>query len=141
MRALPLHEPPLTYTSQIHTCCHQSSTGSFAGCKTARNMSNCQWQMEVCTTLPSNLRTDTFWAPERNGIFPRTVVASGERIAVKIQLPNMAESMASHQGYIRMALTAERLLPRGLFLDKTLTVLYSAPCHYKPRTRGRLMIT
>jgi aarF domain-containing kinase len=42
---------------------------------------------------------------------------------VKIQFPNIAESVASDLSYIRILLTAGRLLPRGLFLDKTLTVL------------------
>jgi|SRR6266702_337798 len=45
-----------------------------------------------------------------------------ERVAVKVQFPNIAESVASDLGYIRLLLTAGRLLPRGLFLDKTLTV-------------------
>jgi predicted unusual protein kinase regulating ubiquinone biosynthesis (AarF/ABC1/UbiB family) len=48
-----------------------------------------------------------------------------ERVAVKIQFPNIAESVASDLNYIRILLTAGRLLPRGLFLDKTLTVLYA----------------
>ena len=59
-----------------------------------------------------------------------------ERVAVKIQFPNIAESVSSDLGYIRILLTAGRLLPRGLFLDKTLTVLYSASRHYALRTRG-----
>jgi aarF domain-containing kinase len=46
-----------------------------------------------------------------------------ERVAVKIQFPNIAESVASDLNYIRILLTAGRLLPRGLFLDKTLAVL------------------
>jgi aarF domain-containing kinase len=44
------------------------------------------------------------------------------RVAVKVQFPNIAESVASDLGYIRILLTAGRLLPRGLFLDKTLAV-------------------
>ncbi|KAI0255626.1 ABC1-domain-containing protein [Lactifluus subvellereus] len=46
-----------------------------------------------------------------------------EHVAVKIQFPNIAESVASDLSYIRLLLTAGRLLPRGLFLDKTLTVM------------------
>jgi aarF domain-containing kinase len=46
------------------------------------------------------------------------------RVAVKIQFPNIAESVASDLSYIRILLTAGRLLPRGLFLDKTLAVLH-----------------
>jgi aarF domain-containing kinase len=52
-----------------------------------------------------------------------------ERVAVKVQFPNIAESVASDLSYIRILLTAGRLLPRGLFLDKTLAVLV-APRHY-----------
>jgi aarF domain-containing kinase len=44
------------------------------------------------------------------------------RVAVKVQFPNIAESVASDLSYIRILLTAGRLLPRGLFLDKTLAV-------------------
>lgn len=43
---------------------------------------------------------------------------------MKVQFPNIAESVASDLGYIRILLTLGRLLPRGLFLDKTLTVLH-----------------
>ena len=46
------------------------------------------------------------------------------RVAVKVQFPNIAESVASDLSYIRILLTAGRLLPRGLFLDKTLAVLH-----------------
>ena len=53
-----------------------------------------------------------------------------ERVAVKIQFPNIAESIASDLGYIRLLLTAGRLLPRGLFLDKTLMVSHSH-CHLR----------
>jgi aarF domain-containing kinase len=52
-----------------------------------------------------------------------------ERVAVKIQFPNIAESIASDLSYIRILLTAGRLLPRGLFLDRTLAVLH-APSLY-----------
>ena len=46
------------------------------------------------------------------------------RVAVKIQFPNIAESVASDLSYIRILLTAGRLLLCGLFLDKTLAVLH-----------------
>lgn len=45
-----------------------------------------------------------------------------ERVAVKIQFPNIANSIESDLGYIKMLLTAGRLLPKGLFLDKTIQV-------------------
>ncbi|KAI0262262.1 ABC1 family-domain-containing protein [Russula aff. rugulosa BPL654] len=50
-------------------------------------------------------------------------VLAPPRVAVKIQFPNIAESVASDLSYIRILLTAGRLLPRGLFLNKTLAVM------------------
>jgi aarF domain-containing kinase len=46
-----------------------------------------------------------------------------ERVAVKVQFPNVAASIASDLGYVKLALTAGRLLPKGLFLDRTLEVM------------------
>jgi aarF domain-containing kinase len=43
-------------------------------------------------------------------------------VAVKIQFPNIVNSIESDIGYVKMLLTAGRLLPRGLFLDKTIQV-------------------
>ena len=45
-----------------------------------------------------------------------------ERVAVKIQFPNIASSIESDLGYIKLLLTAGRLLPKGLFLDRTIHV-------------------
>lgn len=47
----------------------------------------------------------------------------GQRVAVKIQFPNIANSIASDLGYVKMVLTAGSLLPRGLFLDRTIQVM------------------
>jgi len=49
----------------------------------------------------------------------------GQRVAVKIQFPNIANSIASDLGYVKMLLTAGSLLPRGLFLDRTIQVCFS----------------
>jgi aarF domain-containing kinase len=46
----------------------------------------------------------------------------GQRVAVKIQFPNIANSIASDLGYVKMLLTAGSLLSRGLFLDRTIQV-------------------
>ncbi|TFK69187.1 ABC1-domain-containing protein [Pluteus cervinus] len=46
-----------------------------------------------------------------------------EPVAVKIQFPNIAHSIESDLGYIKLLLTAGRLLPKGLFLDKTIQVM------------------
>jgi aarF domain-containing kinase len=46
----------------------------------------------------------------------------GQRVAVRTQFPNIASSIASDLGYVKMLLTAGGLLPRGLFLDHTIQV-------------------
>ncbi|KAJ7067178.1 ABC1-domain-containing protein [Mycena amicta] len=46
-----------------------------------------------------------------------------ERIAVKIQFPNIANSIKSDLGYVSMLLTAGRMLPKGLFLDRTMKAM------------------
>ena len=44
------------------------------------------------------------------------------KVAVKIQFPNIANSISSDIGYVKWLLTVGKLLPRGLFLDKTTKV-------------------
>ena len=69
-----LHEPLLTHTSQIHMYCHRSSTASFAACKTART--TCPTGRWRCAPRLLSACKLTFpGAPERNGFFPRTVLA------------------------------------------------------------------
>lgn len=50
-----------------------------------------------------------------------------ETVAVKIQFPNIGQSVDSDIGYLKVLLTAGQLLPKGLFLDKTITVSDSRP--------------
>ena len=45
-----------------------------------------------------------------------------EAVAVKIQFPNIVNSIESDLGYVKLLLTAGRLLPKGLFLDRTIEV-------------------
>lgn len=45
-----------------------------------------------------------------------------EKVAIKIQFPNIVNSIESDLGYVKMLLTAGRLLPKGLFLDRTIEV-------------------
>ncbi|THV05083.1 ABC1-domain-containing protein [Dendrothele bispora CBS 962.96] len=55
-------------------------------------------------------------------------------VAVKIQFPNIVDSISSDLGYINMLLTAGRLLPKGLFLDRTMQVMkqeLAEECDYK----------
>jgi hypothetical protein len=71
------HESPLTHTWQIHMYCHRSSTGSSAACKIART--TCPTGRWRCVPhLQSNRELTLFGTPgtlERNGFFPRTIVA------------------------------------------------------------------
>lgn len=56
-----------------------------------------------------------------------------ESVAVKIQFPNIVNSIESDLGYVKLLLTAGRLLPKGLFLDRTIEVMKSEladECNY-----------
>jgi aarF domain-containing kinase len=57
-------------------------------------------------------------------ILSSSVSPSGreEPVAVKIQFPNISNSIDSDLGYITLLLTAGKFLPKGLFLDKTIQV-------------------
>ena len=46
--------------------------------------------------------------------------SSGQRVAVKVQYPGVADSIDSDLSNLSILLTASRLLPKGLFLDKTI---------------------
>ncbi|KAH8683057.1 ABC1 family-domain-containing protein [Tricladium varicosporioides] len=46
--------------------------------------------------------------------------SNGERVAVKVQYPGVAGSIDSDLNNLSILLTASRLLPKGLFLDKTI---------------------
>ncbi|KAI9435456.1 ABC1-domain-containing protein [Lactarius indigo] len=76
------------------------------------------WQMEGVMT--SSL--GPAWRSSFTGFQSDTIrgcldrAGQPEHVAVKIQFPNIAESVSSDLGYIRLLLTAGRLLPRGLFL-------------------------
>ena len=51
----------------------------------------------------------------------RAVLASsGKEVAVKVQYPGVASSIDSDLNNLSILLTASRLLPRGLYLDKTI---------------------
>ncbi|KAF9449152.1 ABC1-domain-containing protein [Macrolepiota fuliginosa MF-IS2] len=44
-------------------------------------------------------------------------------VAVKVQFPNIRNSIDSDLSYVRMLLTASKILPRGMFLDRTVEVM------------------
>ncbi|KAH7032956.1 ABC1 family-domain-containing protein [Microdochium trichocladiopsis] len=46
--------------------------------------------------------------------------ATGEKVAIKIQFPGVADSITSDLDNLSMLLTASKLLPKGLYLNKTI---------------------
>jgi aarF domain-containing kinase len=50
----------------------------------------------------------------------RAILKSGEKVAVKIQFPGVADSINSDLDNISMLLTASKMLPKGLYLNKTI---------------------
>ncbi len=44
----------------------------------------------------------------------------GRRVAIKVQYPGVADSISSDLNNLSLLLTASRLLPKGLYLDKTI---------------------
>ncbi|KAF9239410.1 ABC1-domain-containing protein [Melanogaster broomeanus] len=96
------------------------------------------WQMEeVLSAALGSSWADNFTSFDRipfaaasigqvhNAVLTASASPTGqeERVAVKIQFPNIANSIASDLGYVKMLLTAGRLLPKGLFLDRTVEVM------------------
>lgn len=49
-----------------------------------------------------------------------TLMSTGQKVAVKIQYPGVADSIDSDLNNLAVLLTASRLLPKGLYLDKTI---------------------
>ncbi|KIX97012.1 uncharacterized protein Z520_07126 [Fonsecaea multimorphosa CBS 102226] len=48
------------------------------------------------------------------------ILKDGRRVAVKVQYPGVAESISSDLNNLSLLLTASRLLPKGLYLEKTI---------------------
>jgi aarF domain-containing kinase len=49
-----------------------------------------------------------------------TLKSNGEQVAVKVQYPGVADSIDSDLSNLAVLLTASRLLPKGLYLEKTI---------------------
>jgi aarF domain-containing kinase len=50
----------------------------------------------------------------------RALLKDGRPVAVKVQYPGVADSISSDLNNLSLLLTASRLLPKGLYLDKTI---------------------
>ncbi|KAF8556784.1 ABC1-domain-containing protein [Imleria badia] len=96
------------------------------------------WQMEqVMASALGPSWADSFTSFDRvpfaaasigqvhNAVLRTSASPSGreERVAIKVQFPNIANSIASDIGYVKLLLTAGQLLPKGLFLDRTIQVM------------------
>ncbi|PIL36577.1 hypothetical protein GSI_00266 [Ganoderma sinense ZZ0214-1] len=96
------------------------------------------WQMEkvMQDTLGSSWMTNfesfdrlPFAAASIGQVHSAVLAASAsptgrpEPVAVKVQFPNIVNSIDSDIGYVKMLLTAGRLLPPGLFLERTIHVM------------------
>lgn len=51
-----------------------------------------------------------------------------EKVAVKVQFPNVRDSLGADLGYVRALLTFGRVLPKGMFLERTVEVRPSHAC-------------
>ncbi|KXN85149.1 hypothetical protein AN958_11639 [Leucoagaricus sp. SymC.cos] len=80
-------------------------------------------QVHSATLLPSVTST-----------YPTSSPSDPIPVAVKVQFPNIRNSIDSDLSYVRMLLTASKILPRGMFLDRTVEVMKSEladECSYK----------
>ncbi|KAG9311095.1 ABC1-domain-containing protein [Chiua virens] len=112
------------------------------------------WQMEeVMSSALGPLWSDNFTSFDRipfaaasigqvhTAVLRASISPTGreERVAVKIQFPNIASSIASDIGYVKLLLTAGQLLPKGLFLDRTIQVMkdeLADECDYSREARS-----
>ncbi|GJN93891.1 hypothetical protein Rhopal_006950-T1 [Rhodotorula paludigena] len=79
-----------------------------------------EWQTE--RVLAQNLGTD--WRSHFSEFDMRPFAAASiGQVAVKVQFPGVRESITSDIGTLRWLLVASAALPRGLYLDNSLTVL------------------
>ena len=65
--------------------------------------------------------------------------SNGQRVAVKVQYPGVAASISSDLNNLSLLLTASRLLPQGLYLDKTIAnarVELAWECDYVREANG-----
>lgn len=70
--------------------------------------------------LFSNFEEKPFAAASIGQVHKATLASNGKDVAVKVQYPGVRNSIDSDLNNLALLLTASRLLPRGLFLDKTI---------------------
>ncbi|KAI9720510.1 MAG: hypothetical protein M1828_005681 [Chrysothrix sp. TS-e1954] len=72
------------------------------------------------STLFSHFEDQPIAAASIGQVHRATLASTGESVAVKIQYPGVATSISSDLNNLSILLTASRLLPKGLYLDKTI---------------------
>lgn len=70
--------------------------------------------------LFSKFEEKPFAAASIGQVHKATLASNGKDVAVKVQYPGVRNSIDSDLNNLSMLLTASRLLPKGLFLDKTI---------------------
>ncbi|GAB7362432.1 hypothetical protein MBLNU230_g2754t1 [Neophaeotheca triangularis] len=71
-------------------------------------------------SLFSNFEEKPFAAASIGQVHKATLASNGKDVAVKVQYPGVRDSIDSDLNNISLLLTASRILPKGLFLDKTI---------------------
>ncbi|KAI6790326.1 ABC1-domain-containing protein [Hortaea werneckii] len=70
--------------------------------------------------LFSHFEEKPFAAASIGQVHKGTLASNGKAVAVKVQYPGVRNSIDSDLNNLSLLLTASRLLPKGLFLDKTI---------------------
>jgi aarF domain-containing kinase len=70
--------------------------------------------------LYSNFEERPFAAASIGQVHKATLASNGKEVAVKVQYPGVRGSIDSDLNNLSLLLTASRLLPKGLYLDKTI---------------------
>ena len=70
--------------------------------------------------LFSNFEERPFAAASIGQVHKATLASNGKDVAVKVQYPGVRNSIDSDLNNLSLLLTASRLLPKGLFLDKSI---------------------
>ncbi|KAK5125558.1 hypothetical protein LTR85_000669 [Meristemomyces frigidus] len=84
--------------------------------------------------LFSRFEEKPFAAASIGQVHKATLAANGKDVAVKVQYPGVSNSIDSDLNNLSLLLTASRLLPPGLFLDKTIAnarTEFGWECDYK----------
>ena len=71
-------------------------------------------------SLFSNFEERPFAAASIGQVHKATLKSNGKEVAVKVQYPGVRNSIDSDLNNLSLLLTASRLLPRGLYLEKTI---------------------